>query len=191
MTAHRTLRRSNHVEPRGLTATARHYIRDLVYGASDGIITTFAVVGGVAGGALSPTAVLVIGAANLAADGVSMGVGNFQAIRAHERAREADLLPEEEAYPWKHGLATLVAFVAAGVLPLLPYALPAADETRLALSSLLTLTAMFIVGALRASVTRESWIKTALETVGLGTIVAVTAYGAGALAAAIAGRMVG
>jgi len=40
MTAHRTLRRSNHVEPRGLTATARHYIRDLVYGASDGIITT-------------------------------------------------------------------------------------------------------------------------------------------------------
>lgn len=144
-------------------------------------------VGGVAGGALSPTAVLVIGAANLAADGVSMGVGNFQAIRAHERAREADLLPEEEAYPWKHGLATLVAFVAAGVLPLLPYALPAADETRLALSSLLTLTAMFIVGALRASVTRESWIKTALETVGLGTIVAVTAYGAGALA----GRMIG
>jgi hypothetical protein len=40
---------SLHVEPIGATATARHYIRDLVYGASDGLITTFAVVSGVAG----------------------------------------------------------------------------------------------------------------------------------------------
>ena len=191
MTAHRHPRRSNHVEPSGLTATARHYIRDLVYGASDGIISTFAVVGGVAGGALSPTAVLVIGAANLAADGVSMGVGNFQAIRAHERAREVDQLPEEEAYPWKHGVATLAAFIVAGAVPLLPYAVPAAGEARLTLSSLLTLAAMFVVGALRAGVTRESWIKSALETVGLGTLVAVTAYGAGALAAAVAGRVMG
>src|SRR5690349_9789492 len=58
--------------PVGLSAPARHYIRDLVYGANDGIITTFAVVAGVAGGALSARAVLVVGAANLAADGLSM-----------------------------------------------------------------------------------------------------------------------
>src|SRR3970040_1440372 len=92
-------RESLHVEPRGVTATAQHYIRDLVYGANDGIITTFAVVGGVTGGALSPTAVLVCGCANLAADGMSMGLGNLMAIRAYERAREAQNLPEEEAYP--------------------------------------------------------------------------------------------
>ena len=116
-----TARPSNHVEPRGTLATARHYIRDLVYGASDGIVTTFAVVSGVAGGALSPTAVLVVGAANLAADGLSMGVGNFLSIRAHERARAAENLPEEEAFPSKHGLATFAAFVIAGSVPLLPY----------------------------------------------------------------------
>jgi vacuolar iron transporter family protein len=81
-------RESMHVEPVGATATARHYIRDIVYGANDGLITTFAVVGGVAGGALSSIAVIVIGAANLAADGVSMGVGNLLSIRADERARE-------------------------------------------------------------------------------------------------------
>jgi len=51
-----------------MTATARHYMRDLVYGANDGIITTFAVVAGIAGGALSPATVLIVGAANLAAD---------------------------------------------------------------------------------------------------------------------------
>jgi hypothetical protein len=59
----------------------------------------------VAGGALSNSAVLVIGAANLAADGLSMAVGNFLAIRAHEGGRAAANLPEEEAYPWKHAVA--------------------------------------------------------------------------------------
>jgi VIT1/CCC1 family predicted Fe2+/Mn2+ transporter len=186
-----TPRPSTHVEPRGATATARHYIRDLVYGASDGIITTFAVVGGVTGGALSPSAVLIIGLANLAADGVSMGVGNFQAIRANERAREADRLPQEEAYPWKHGMATLVAFVVAGTVPLVPYVVPGAGQTRLAWSTGLTMAAMFVLGALRASVTLERWWKTALETLGLGAVVAATAYAAGALAAAVARRAIG
>ena len=111
------MRTSLHVEPSGAAATARHYIRDLVYGANDGIITTFAVVSGVAGGQLSQLAVLVVGAANLAADGVSMGVGNFLAIRADERARETEGLPELERDPWKHGLATLLAFVVARGAP--------------------------------------------------------------------------
>jgi hypothetical protein len=126
---------SLHVEPRGAKATARHYIRDLVYGANDGIITTFAVVSGVAGGQLSQLAVLVVGAANLAADGVSMGVGNFLAIRADERAREADGLPELEHHPWKHGLATLLAFVVAGAIPLVPYVLPSSANDRLSVSA--------------------------------------------------------
>src|SRR5688572_6530195 len=84
-------RASLHIEPQGAVATARHYIRDLVYGANDGIITTFAVVAGVAGGSLSSVAVLVVGAANLAADGMAMGVGNLLAIRAHESALAAEI----------------------------------------------------------------------------------------------------
>jgi hypothetical protein len=107
--------------PEGTAAFARHYIRDLVYGANDGIITTFAVVAGVAGGALSHTAILVVGAANLAADGLSMGVGNYLAIRANESARQLEKLPVQEAHAWRHGLVTLVAFVVAGALPLAPF----------------------------------------------------------------------
>ena len=117
----------------GTAAFARHYIRDLVYGANDGIITTFAVVAGVAGGALSHTAILVVGAANLAADGLSMGVGNYLAIRAHESARQVEKLPVQEAYAWRHGLATLVAFVVAGALPLAPFFFPIAATSPLRL----------------------------------------------------------
>jgi len=178
-------RTSLHVEPKGAVAIARHYIRDLVYGANDGIITTFAVVAGVAGGSLSHVAVLIVGAANLAADSVAMGVRNLVAIRAHESALVADGRPEEETYPWKHGVATLVAFVGAGALPLLPYMLPIADGLHLPWSALLTMAALFGVGVARAAVTRDRWWRTGLEMLLLGGVVAIAAYGAGALVAAI------
>jgi vacuolar iron transporter family protein len=181
-------RPSMHIEPVGATATARHYIRDIVYGANDGLITTFAVVGGVAGGALSPVAVIVIGAANLAADGVSMGVGNLLSIRADERAREAANLPELEAYPWKHGLATTIAFMIAGVVPLVPYLVPHLDGL-LVWSSILTFVALFVLGALRALVTVDQWWRSGLETLLLGAGVALAAYGAGMLGARLAGSL--
>ena len=177
-------RESFHVEPQGATATARHYIRDVVYGANDGIITTFAVVSGVAGGGLSTIAVIVIGAANLAADGVSMGVGNLLAIRADERAREAASLPELEAFPWKHGLATMLAFVVAGAVPLLPYLVPGVERTALC-STVLTFASLFVLGASRALVTIDRWWRAGLETLLLGAVVAIAAYGAGMIAAAL------
>jgi vacuolar iron transporter family protein len=175
------------VEPHGAAATARHYIRDLVYGANDGIITTFAVVSGVAGGQLSQLAVLVIGAANLAADGVSMGVGNFLAIRADERARAADGLPELERHPWKHGMATLLAFVVAGAVPLVPYLLPSSAGDRLLISSGFTFGTLFLLGAARAVITRDRWWFSGFETLALGAVVAIAAYGAGRLVVIAAG----
>jgi len=178
-------RTSFHVDPSGPIATARHYIRDVVYGANDGLITTFAVVTGVAGGALPQLAVLVIGAANLAADGVSMGVGNFLSIRADERARAADGLPELETYPWKHGVATLVAFVVAGAVPLLPYVLPLDPSGRLTASTASTFVALFALGGLRGLITQERWWRTGLETLLLGVLVALAAYGAGLLVATV------
>jgi VIT1/CCC1 family predicted Fe2+/Mn2+ transporter len=176
-------RPSLHVDPRGTVATARHYIRDLVYGANDGIITTFAVVAGVAGGGLSNVAILVVGVANLAADGLSMAVGNFLSIRAHESAREAQNLPEEEAHPWKHGTATFIAFVVAGTIPLLPYLVPALAPGRFFWSCLLTLATLFAVGAVRTAVTADTWWRAGLEMLLLGAIVAGAAYGAGAVVA--------
>lgn len=172
--------------PRGFTETTRHYIRDLVYGANDGIITTFAVVSGVTGGALSAKAVLVVGAANLAADGVAMGIGNLLAIRADEQARAAADLPELETFPWKHGLATLLAFVVAGLFPLLPYLVDVPPAHQAVWSAGLTFSALFGVGAARALVTLIAWWRTGIETLLLGGVVAIAAYAAGALGAMLA-----
>jgi len=169
-------RPSLHVEPTEPIQIARHYIRELIYGANDGIITTFAVVAGVAGGGLSLRVVLIIGAANLLADGLSMAVGNYLSIRSHESVLEAQELPEEETFPLRHAVATFLAFVAAGIIPLVPYMSRSLTSDRFALSVVLTLTAMFAVGASRALIARVRWWKAGIEMLGLGAVVALLAY---------------
>jgi vacuolar iron transporter family protein len=174
-------RESLHVEPRGILGIAQHYIRDLVYGANDGVITTFAVVAGVTGGTLSPVTVLVLGVANLLADGLSMGVGNYLGIRSDERVREAQLLPEQEAFPIRHGVATFAAFVSAGAVPLLPYVFAGLANNRFVLSTILSLAVLFIIGAARARVGTGNWLTNGVEMLALGTIVGAAAYYSGAL----------
>lgn len=180
-----SMRPSNHQEPAGAIAIAQHYIRDVVYGANDGLITTFAVVAGVIGGGLSPRAMLIIGAANLVADGLSMGVGNYLSIRSHESALAAQNRPEEESRPARHGFATLLSFVAAGAVPLAPFAF-GLSEHGLAWSVFLTFAMLFTVGALRGLVTIERWWVAGIEMLLLGLAVAVAAYGSGL----IVGRLV-
>jgi VIT1/CCC1 family predicted Fe2+/Mn2+ transporter len=58
------------------------FIQDIVYGANDGIITTFAVVAGSAGANLPHRVIVILGLANLLADGISMGMGNFLSLRS-------------------------------------------------------------------------------------------------------------
>jgi VIT1/CCC1 family predicted Fe2+/Mn2+ transporter len=71
------------------------YLRDMVYGAIDGTITTYAVVAGVAGGGLDAPVVLVLGTANLVADGFSMAVANYLGIRSEERRQQRIRRDEE------------------------------------------------------------------------------------------------
>jgi VIT1/CCC1 family predicted Fe2+/Mn2+ transporter len=57
--------------------TQHSYLRDWVYGGIDGAVTTFAVVSGVAGADLGARVILILGAANLVADGFSMAASNY------------------------------------------------------------------------------------------------------------------
>lgn len=63
------------------------HLRDFIYGGIDGSVTTFAVVAGVAGADLSASIVIILGFANLIADGFSMAVSNFLATRAEMQER--------------------------------------------------------------------------------------------------------
>jgi len=214
--------------------TGGAYIKDIVYGANDGIITTFAVVAGVAGASIDTSIVLILGFANLFADAVSMAAGNFLGSRserdfmASERAMEAwevDHVPDEEkaelrqiyelkgfhgadldraveiiaanktvwvdemmrhelglnieadGHPAKNALATWLAFMAAGTLPLLPFLAPWFRDSRFTSSIVMTIVALFVVGSARTRVTRHIWWKAGLEMLAVGAVAASVAYG--------------
>lgn len=71
------------------------YVADAVFAANDGIITTFAVVAGVAGAGLSPYIIIILGAANLFADAASMALGNFLGKKSEKRYNQMQRKKEE------------------------------------------------------------------------------------------------
>jgi VIT1/CCC1 family predicted Fe2+/Mn2+ transporter len=93
------------IEQRLAAGPQHNYLRDWIYGGIDGSVTTFAVVSGVAGARLSSWIILVMGFANLFADGFSMAASNFLGTRAEHddlrrleaiENRHVDLEPEGE-----------------------------------------------------------------------------------------------
>ncbi|PIP67088.1 MAG: hypothetical protein COV79_05455 [Parcubacteria group bacterium CG11_big_fil_rev_8_21_14_0_20_41_14] len=71
------------------------YLKDIVYGANDGIVTTFAVVAGVAGAGLNAKVVIILGMANLIADGFSMATGNYLGTKSEMQFQKKEREMEE------------------------------------------------------------------------------------------------
>ncbi|WP_435358618.1 VIT1/CCC1 transporter family protein [Haloarchaeobius sp. DFWS5] len=162
------------------------YIAEIIYGANDGIVTTFAVVSGVAGAALDPGIVLVLGAANLFADGFSMGMSNYLSRRSEidYQAAAGDEAVDDGKTPGKTALATFLAFVAAGWMPLAPYIVGV--EPLFELSVVVTGIAFFVVGASRSLVTERAWHRNGGEMLVVGMLAASVAYVVGDLLAGLA-----
>ena len=80
----------NKLEPKHKRAAT--YLKDMVYGANDGLVTTFAVIAGVAGASLDPLVIVFLGFANLFADGFSMAASSYLATRS-----ESDVFKRERA----------------------------------------------------------------------------------------------
>ena len=214
------------------------HLKQITYGGNDGIVTTFAIVAGFAGAAaegvaqIGGLAVLVFGLANLFADGVSMGLGEFLSTRSAralyhaERARvlagadraalvrmlegrglgaasarqAADSLSESPALvadllagagvampdlrgarPVVDGLVTFLAFLAFGLVPLLPYILAGPEAGSLGASVAASLVALTALGLLRARATGEPAWRALAEVLGVGILCALVAFGVGAL----------
>jgi vacuolar iron transporter family protein len=157
------------------------FLKAAVYGANDGIITTFAVVAGVAGAGLSVKVIIILGIANMIADGVSMGFGDYLGERSEQRLRRQQKDSFKITGLWKTGLVTFVAFVLAGSLPLMPYFIGLLGSVQVianqfTLSIFSTAFALFLVGGLRTFFIKGSWWKNGLEMLSVGAIAAAIAY---------------
>lgn len=96
------------------------YLKSAVYGGLDGIVTTFAVVAGVAGASLGPAVVLILGAANLVADGLSMAIGDYLSTKAQQEYHRAERRRERwevEHYPEGEKQEMIELYTAKGIDP--------------------------------------------------------------------------
>lgn len=167
--------------PQSVSKIDAKYVKAAVYGANDGIITTFAVVAGVAGAGLSVKIVLILGIANMIADGVSMGFGDYLGELSEQRHLKQLKKSYEKSGLWKTGVTTFIAFVIAGALPLFPYFVgifspTVASLNQFLLSIMSTAAALFLVGSLRTVVIKGSWLRNGFEMLGVGAIAATVAY---------------
>jgi VIT1/CCC1 family predicted Fe2+/Mn2+ transporter len=163
------------------------YLAEAVYGANDGIVTTFAVVSGVAGAALDARIVVVLGVANLLADGFSMGMSNFLSRRSEMDYRETVAPGESRAddrSPARTAFATFAAFVLAGWTPLAPYLLGLRPLFPLSVAT--TAVVFFVVGASRSLVTDRPWPRNGVEMLVVGMTAAAVAFGVGWLLRGVA-----
>ncbi|MBR9917960.1 hypothetical protein GYB29_09830 [bacterium] len=96
---------SLHEQPSNFLQRFQDYLGEFVYGGIDGSVTTFAVVAGAVGADLDSSVVIILGFANLLADGFAMSIGAYLSTNAeHDRYRkneqieywEVDHLPEKE-----------------------------------------------------------------------------------------------
>lgn len=219
-----------------------NWLPDFVYGGIDGAVTTFAVVAGVVGAKLSIPVILVLGFANLLADGFSMAVGKYSSDKAEleriqhvkaleeraivekpreERQEIKDILKEfgfkgkdltqaakiitsnpenwvhmmlhhefhiveDNIHPYKGALATFVAFILIGAIPLVGYTLQATiglfagwQGSLFAVTTAATLFALFIVGTVKSRFSKKQFLLAGLETALMGGIAAAIAYGVG------------
>jgi VIT1/CCC1 family predicted Fe2+/Mn2+ transporter len=167
----------------GLYTTTKKFLPDIIYGANDGIITTLAIISGVVGAALPSIVILILGFANLLADGLSMGASNVLSRRSDTAASDLPSLSTAA----RHGVATFIGFVAAGLIPLSAYVLPWFGDHRFATAGALGLIALFVIGAGRAAFSNRHWLIAGVEMLVIGALAAAAAYGIGAVGAMLVG----
>lgn len=161
----------------------RKYLPEFVYGGIDGSITTFAVVAGSAGATLSPGIILILGFANLFADGFSMAISNYLSVKSQYelmRGKGTGFIKTEARHPIKAGLATFFSFLLIGLIPLLSFIFafisPILIGYELILSSILTAIALLTVGWIKGEVVGKHPLRAALETLLIGGVAAIIAF---------------
>lgn len=155
------------------------YIGDFVYGATDGIVTTFAVVAGVAGAELASSIVIILGFANLIADGISMAASNYLAVSSEEDYVSLNGELASQKKPMKSALITFTGFITAGIIPLLAYVFSFGNEFAWAVA--LSCIALFTVGSGRTIVTEKNWLRSGLEMLLIGSLAGAAAFIVGLL----------
>lgn len=157
-----------------------HYLPEFVYGSIDGTVTTFAIIAGIAGANLSAATVVILGFSNVLADGFSMASSNYLSEQSHQDQNPGD----NHQSPLKTAVATFISFITIGSIPVVSYIIaeniPMFMNNAFLFATICTGITFIGIGAVRGKISGKHPLRTSLETLAIGTIAALVAYGVGA-----------
>lgn len=152
----------------------KHILPAIVYGGTDGAVTTFSVMAGAYGAGLDPRIVLILGVANLLSDGFSMASADYLS----EESRDKNL-PSKRAALYL-SVTTFSSFVFIGAIPIIPFVFAYIFDAKIndvfASSVLLTVTCFISIGLLRGYILKKNMLYLAAQTLLVGSVSASIAY---------------
>ncbi|MEK6928939.1 MAG: VIT1/CCC1 transporter family protein [Nanoarchaeota archaeon] len=162
----------------------RKYLPEFVYGSIDGVITTFSVVAGAVGASLNSSIILILGFANLVADGFSMAVSSYLSTKSrtelHKHHVDYKFFKRENKHPIKTSLITFFSFLVMGFIPLFSFVVSAIFQNfsfnEFLVAALLTALALILVGAVKGEITLKHWMRSSFETLCIGGVAAILAF---------------
>ena len=143
----------------------------IVYGGSDGAVTTFSVMAGALGAGFDPRIIIILGFANVASDGFSMAAADYLSEQSKDKATKKK--------SFLQAFVTLISFIGIGLIPLLPFLFAlsfALPTNQFLLSSILTFLAFVAIGYMRAYILNKNKLTMIGESVIIGTLCAGLAY---------------
>ena len=154
----------------------RSYLPEFVYGSMDGLVTTFATVTGAVGAGLPVGIILIMGFANVFADGFSMGSSSYLAALSEDPEHRT----VHQKGPFQQGLVTFLSFLAIGVIPLLPFMVAflfsEVSPYALPISIAITMIGFAGVGYVSGITIGGNKLRSAARTIFIGSIAALISY---------------
>ena len=152
-------------------------IRDQIFGATDGTISTLAVVAGVSGANVSNFIILIAGASAMLAEAISMGFSSYISTKVKEDILVARRGRSDGEKPVSEGITFWLATLGGGFVPIIPFLLPI--RAHLIVSVILSMVFLFSIGAYAGKATGTPWLKKGLQTAAIGLVAAAITYAVG------------
>jgi len=141
------------------------YIRNIVFGISDSLVSTVGLLSGIDVSGTSRQIIILTGIVYAFVEAFSMAVGSFLSEQSTE---EYDIKGEvPDGKPFVAGIVMFVSFILASFIPIVPYLFAGLTEA-LWLSIILSIVALFVVGLVSAKIDKVHILKNALKMAFLG-----------------------
>ncbi|HLD04726.1 MAG TPA: VIT1/CCC1 transporter family protein [Candidatus Nanoarchaeia archaeon] len=186
----------HHFESRHLPSFG--WVREIVFGLNDGIVSTFALLAGITGAVISWEALIIAALVEIVTGALSMALGTFISTKSQIEfyngnldgkkhiKKEVKALKDGFENPEIAAVQIGIAFLIGGLVPLWPYFVWV-EQSALWVSLMSTCAFLFVVGALKSRFTHKLWWHSGLEMVVIAALAGFISYYLGVFVAGLIG----